>query len=74
MELIKPTQQAIEKICEYKENNRPSPFIDHLSTVSEGIGALGWIIIEQKPAPFVEDYRDSSRFYANRVITKFKNT
>ncbi|CAG8436795.1 22196_t:CDS:2 [Rhizophagus irregularis] len=74
MELLKPTQQAIEKVCEYRENNRPSPLLDHLSTVSEGICALGWITIEQKPAPFVEDLRDSSRFFANRVITNYKNT
>lgn len=74
MELIKPTNQAIEKVCEYKENNRPSPLFDHLTTVREGISALGWITVEQLPAPFVEGHRDSSRFFANRVITNYKIT
>ena len=40
LELIKPTKQYLEKVCEYRENNRPSPFFNHLSTVSDGIGAL----------------------------------
>src|SRR5438128_11701208 len=29
-ELLKLTQQALEKVCEYRENNRPSPFFHHL--------------------------------------------
>ncbi|RIA98696.1 adenylate cyclase associated N terminal-domain-containing protein [Glomus cerebriforme] len=72
-ELIKPTQQSLEKVCEYREKNRPSPFFNHLSTVSEGIGALGWVTIEQKPAPFVGELRDSSQFYSHRVIKEFKD-
>ncbi|CAG8655797.1 227_t:CDS:2 [Acaulospora morrowiae] len=51
IELIRPTQQALEK----------------------GIGALGWVTIEQKPGPYVGDLKDSSQFYANRVITEFKD-
>ncbi|KAG9294566.1 hypothetical protein G9A89_008677 [Geosiphon pyriformis] len=73
VELIKPTQQALEKVCEYRENNRPSPFFNHLSTVSEGIGALGWVSVDPKPAPFVGDLKDSSQFYAHRVIKEFKD-
>jgi adenylyl cyclase-associated protein len=71
--LIKPTQQSLNEVCEYKEKNRPSPFFNHLSTVSEGIGALGWVTIEPKPAPYVGELRDSSQFYANRVIKEFKD-
>ncbi|CAG8557629.1 1768_t:CDS:2 [Acaulospora colombiana] len=73
IELIGPTQQALKKVYAYTENNRPSPFFNHLSTVSEGIGALGWVAIEQKPAPHVGDLKESSQFYANRVITEFKD-
>ncbi|CAG8641598.1 13917_t:CDS:2, partial [Funneliformis caledonium] len=73
LELIKPTQQSLEKVVDYKEKNRPSPFFNHLSTVSEGIGALGWVTFEEKPAPFVGELRDSSQFYAHRVIKEFKD-
>ncbi|CAJ0890143.1 6656_t:CDS:2, partial [Entrophospora sp. SA101] len=73
VKLIKPTQQALEKVCEYRENNRPSPFFNHLSTVSEGIGALGWVTYETKTAPFVGDLKDASQFYAHRVIKEFKD-
>ncbi|CAG8488478.1 6191_t:CDS:2 [Ambispora gerdemannii] len=72
-ELIKPTLQALEKVCEYRENNRPSPFFNHLSTVGEGIGALGWVTVESKTAPYVGDLKESSQFYANRVIKEFKD-
>ncbi|CAG8677246.1 10168_t:CDS:2, partial [Ambispora leptoticha] len=72
-ELIKPTLQALEKVCEYRENNRPSPFFNHLSTVGEGIGALGWVTLESKTAPYVGDLKESSQFYANRVIKEFKD-
>ncbi|CAG8798669.1 3163_t:CDS:2, partial [Dentiscutata erythropus] len=72
VELIRPTQRALEKVCSYTENNRPSPFFNHLSTVSEGIAALCWVSADQKPAGFVGDMKDSSQYYANRVIKEFK--
>src|SRR5204863_8560405 len=56
-ELMKPTQQSLNEVYEYKEKNRPSPFFNHLCTVSEGIGALGWVTFEQKPAPYVGELR-----------------
>ncbi|CAI2179393.1 13214_t:CDS:2 [Funneliformis geosporum] len=73
LELIKPTRLSLEKVCEFREKNRPSPFFNHLSTVSEGIGALCWVTLEEKPAPFVGELRNSSQFYAHRVIKEFKD-
>jgi len=72
-ELLKLTQQALEKVCEYRENNRPSPFFNHLSTVSEGIGALGWVTVEPRPAPYVGDLKESAQFYAHRVIQEWRD-
>eukprot|EP00842_Homolaphlyctis_polyrhiza_P000586 jgi/Hompol1/1528/HPOL_004974-RA len=67
-EIIKPLQQAIAKVTEIKEKNRQSPLFNHLSTVADGIPALGWVVVEPAPAPYVNDMKDSAQFYANRVI------
>ncbi|KAI8055823.1 adenylate cyclase associated N terminal-domain-containing protein [Syncephalis plumigaleata] len=71
-ELITPTQQAMNTICAYRNDNRGSPFFNHLSTVSEGISALGWITVEPAPAPYVGEMKDSAHFYANRVLKDYK--
>ena len=44
-ELIKPLQQSLAKVTELKDKNRPSPLFFHLSTVADGIGALGWVVV-----------------------------
>lgn len=72
-DLLKPMQQASLVIIEFREKNRPSSFFNHLSTVSEGIPALGWVAVEPKPFPFVGEMRDAAQFYSNRVIKEFKD-
>ncbi|ORX85220.1 hypothetical protein K493DRAFT_326761 [Basidiobolus meristosporus CBS 931.73] len=72
-ELLKPTQLALEKITDIREKNRASPFYNHLSTVGEGIPALGWVAVEPAPAPYVGEMKDSAVFYANRVMKEFKD-
>jgi len=68
MALLKPLQANIEDIVGIKDKNRPSPLFNHLSTVAEGIPALGWVTVSPTPAPFVEEMKGSAQFYANRVI------
>ncbi|KAK9767971.1 suppressor of rasval19 [Basidiobolus ranarum] len=72
-ELLKPTQMGLERITDIREKNRASPFYNHLSTVGEGIPALGWVAVEPAPAPYVEEMKCSATFYANRVIKEFKD-
>ncbi|KAJ3161163.1 F-actin-capping protein subunit alpha [Geranomyces michiganensis] len=72
-DLLKPTQAAIMQITELREKNRASPLYNHLSTVSEGIPALGWVVVEPTPGPFVGEMRDSAQFWANRVIKDQKD-
>lgn len=42
MKLLEPIQKALASIIEIKDANRPSPLFNNLSTVAEGIPALGW--------------------------------
>ncbi|ORX93746.1 adenylate cyclase-associated CAP [Basidiobolus meristosporus CBS 931.73] len=71
---LDPVKKALEKVCECREENRGSKYFNHLSTVSEGIPGLGWVLIEHTPAPFLEGMKDSSQFYANRVIRENKES
>ncbi|RKP03964.1 hypothetical protein CXG81DRAFT_29124 [Caulochytrium protostelioides] len=70
--LLKPIQSAIERVIALKDQNRASPHFFHLSAVADGIGALGWVIIEPAPAPYVGEMKSSAQFYANRVIKEQK--
>ncbi|KDN44681.1 hypothetical protein K437DRAFT_256912 [Tilletiaria anomala UBC 951] len=72
--IVEPLQKALMAVTEIREKNRAQKKIfNHLSAVSEGIPAAGWVAIEPKPAPFVGEMKDSAQFYLNRVINDFKN-
>lgn len=70
--LIKPTSELITKIGGVKDSNRASKFSNNLATVSEGIAALGWVVVSPTPGPFVGDMRGGSEFYSNRLLKEFK--
>ncbi|CAF2748282.1 unnamed protein product [Rotaria sp. Silwood2] len=71
-ELVKPQSTEIETICAYTNMNRKSPLFNHLSAISEGIPALGWILVSPTPAPYIKEMSDAAQFYANRVLKEFK--
>uniref|UniRef100_A0A9J2Q045 C-CAP/cofactor C-like domain-containing protein n=1 Tax=Ascaris lumbricoides TaxID=6252 RepID=A0A9J2Q045_ASCLU len=65
--------KLLEEIGALKESKRNTPHFNHLSAVSEGIQALGWLTVKPTPAPFVKDMNDASMFYVNRVRNEHKN-
>ncbi|CAF2426190.1 unnamed protein product [Rotaria sp. Silwood2] len=71
-ELIKPQSNEIEKIVAFTNNNRKSTLFNHLSSISEGIPAFGWILVSPTPAPHIKEMLDAAQFYANRVLKDFK--
>lgn len=71
--LLQPLQQALMAVTDVREKNRSErTLFNHLSAVSEGIPAVGWVAVEPKPGPFVSEMKDSAQFYTNRVIKEFK--
>lgn len=70
--LIKPLASKIEAIQAFREKHRASPFFNHLSTISESIPALGWVVVSPTPAPYVKDMSDSGQFYGNKVLVAYK--
>ncbi|GAA5885400.1 hypothetical protein JCM6882_009603 [Rhodosporidiobolus microsporus] len=72
--VIAPTQTALMAVIEVKEKNRASKESNQLTVVSEGIPALGWVTLDQKPGPYVGEFKDSTMFWVNRVIKEHKET
>jgi adenylyl cyclase-associated protein len=70
--LLTPTSELMAKIGAIRDSNRASKFFNNLSTVSEGIQALGWVVVSPTPGPYVGDMRGGSEFYSNRVLKEFK--
>lgn len=73
IKLFEPTTKVITEIVEIKEKSaRSGPQFNHLSTISEGIPALGWVLVSPTPGPFVAEARQASEFYSNRILKEFK--
>lgn len=72
MEILTELQRQMGSVGDLRETNRTSPLANHLSTVSEGITALGWITIEPDPAEFIADIFGSAQFFGNRVLKEYK--
>lgn len=72
--LLADTSKFIGEIQQFREDNRRSTQFNHLSMVSEGIPALGWVAVSPKPCPFIKDSADAATFYLNRVLKEFKDS
>jgi len=71
-ELVKPTSDLMGEIAALKEKNRSSKYFNNLSTIAEGIGALGWVVVSPAPGPMVGEMKGSAEFYGNRILKEFK--
>ncbi|KAI0060797.1 hypothetical protein BV25DRAFT_1953761 [Artomyces pyxidatus] len=71
--LLGDIQKDLEAVSAVKEANRKErDWMNHLSVLAEGAPAVGWIAVENKPAPHVSEMKDASQFYGNRIIKDFK--
>lgn len=69
---LKPLADAMGAVTEYRNSKRGSKEWDHLSTVSEGVAAFGWVAIEPTPAPFAMQSRAGAEFYSNKLLKLYK--
>jgi len=72
MDLLSGMQIEMTKVSNIRENNRASPLLNHLSTVSEGIPGLAWVTYDAKPANFVGEMVGAAKFYGDRVLREYK--
>jgi adenylyl cyclase-associated protein len=70
--LLEPCSTLMGEVGKIRETNRADKNFNNLSTISEGIGALGWVCVPKTPGPFVNEARASSEFYSNRILKDFK--
>jgi adenylyl cyclase-associated protein len=74
LDLLNPTQLALDAVTSIRERNRASKLFNHLATVGEGISALGWVTMDgTEAAKYVGEMRDASQFYGNRVVREYKD-
>ncbi|CAE6421478.1 unnamed protein product [Rhizoctonia solani] len=74
MSMLGPLQSEITAVNDIKDKyKKERDFLNHFSTLSEGVSAVGWVTVSPKPAPYVGDMRDSATFYVNRVLKDFKD-
>jgi len=43
-----------------------------LSALSEGVPALGWVLVTPTPVPYIEEAIQAAKFYTNKILTDFK--
>uniref|UniRef100_A0A3B4BKG8 C-CAP/cofactor C-like domain-containing protein n=1 Tax=Periophthalmus magnuspinnatus TaxID=409849 RepID=A0A3B4BKG8_9GOBI len=67
-----PVSKVVTQVQNFRESNRTSVLFNHLSAVSESVGALGWITAP-KPGPYVKEMTDAAMFYTNRVLKDYKD-
>jgi len=68
-DLLKPTSELISQAQDFREKHRAKKeFFNHLSAISEGIPALGWVMVTPKPGPYVTQMKEAAEFYTNRVL------
>lgn len=71
-ELMTELHRHTSTVDEIREANRPSHLFTHLSAVSEGIVALGWIV-EKRPGDFVTDTLGGAQYYGNKILKEYKD-
>ncbi|KAJ3568876.1 hypothetical protein NP233_g5429 [Leucocoprinus birnbaumii] len=72
-ELLSPIQKAIEAFSKAKDSyRRERESFGHLQFASEAAVAVGWVV-NDRPAQYVKDVKESSEYYGNRVMKDFKD-
>ncbi|KAK0672756.1 putative adenylyl cyclase-associated protein [Cercophora samala] len=73
--LIQPIADALAAAGAIKENaHKSDPFYNHLAAVGDSIIVLAWPTIANKPFKHVQEARDSSQFFGNKVLTASKES
>jgi adenylyl cyclase-associated protein len=72
MAFVKPLSDAMNAVVEFRNSKRGSKEWDHLSTVSEGVAAFGWVAVEPTPGPFATQSRAGAEFYSNKLLRQYK--
>jgi len=70
--VLKPLSDKMSEINAFRDKKRGTKEFDHLSTLSEGITAFGWVTVSPTPEPFAVQARGGSEFYSNKLLNLYK--
>jgi len=70
--LLQPTSELVMEVIKIRDSNRGNAQWNHLSALSEGVPALGWVTIKPTPGPFVNEYKGNAEFYSNKLLREYK--
>jgi adenylyl cyclase-associated protein len=70
--IIAPIAAVIKGVKELRESNRRDKQWEHLSTLSEAIAYMNWVVVTPTPAPFVKESLDASLFWSNKILKEHK--
>jgi len=73
MEVYKDLQTKMIAVGDIREKNRGSTFKDHLALVADGIQALGWIVLDNKPAEQAAELFGGAQMWGNKLLQAHKN-
>ncbi|KAF3985528.1 hypothetical protein FT663_05021 [Candidozyma haemuli var. vulneris] len=69
---LEPINLHIFNISLLKDSKRGTKTFNHLNTISEGAPVLGWIV-SGTPLSFVPEYKDSARFWSDRIMKEYRD-
>lgn len=74
-DLVMPIGTKMSEVMAFAENADPrGPESQHLTAVSESVGALGWVAVDEKATAFVGDSAGTGQFYIDKVKMSARNT
>ncbi|KAG2365790.1 adenylate cyclase associated N terminal-domain-containing protein [Suillus spraguei] len=72
-EILSPLQAGIESVTRVKEAARKErDWFNHFTVIADGTAFVGWVTVEPKPGPYVNEIKESTAYYANRILKDFK--
>ncbi|KAF0992456.1 hypothetical protein HZS_7675 [Henneguya salminicola] len=73
VEILKPLSICVEQVKNFQSKSFKSPEKSHIEAIGGYISAFAWVQSPGKPQNYIGESIDSGQFYANRVLTTFKD-
>jgi adenylyl cyclase-associated protein len=77
MDILQDLQKAMQEVEGAKKASREPTLRDPISMVAGGVGALGWVTLDesqgQKPHEQILELLGGAQMYGNKVLREFKD-